>query len=317
MKVLPLFAIVAFTITAAAQSATGNAASNVTAPHNTQLTNSAEATASHNDLNEATSTAARSGHAAASAAQASDISAQLTRSINSKNAKVGDAVEAKTTSKAILANGTKLPKGTRLLGHVTQVQRESHAQHTSELAFSFDHAILRSGREIPIHATLRSISAPRPMVDADSAFDGDANMGGAAMASSGRGAVRGGGGGLLGAGRGAVGGGSALAGGALRSSGNLAGGAVNSVDSTTANAGAATTAEMGAMANAGQRNLAGAVQTSANSNTQGELIPVGNMRGVSFYNTSGADSSAMLQGSGRNIDLYSGSQMTLAVSASH
>lgn len=315
MKVLPLFAIAAFTLTAAAQSAATNSASSVTAPHNTQVTQSAAAAASRNGASEATETAARSGHLAASSAQASNVSAQLTRSINSKNAKVGDAVEAKTTHSAMLSDGTKLPKGTRLLGHVTQVQRESHAQHTSELAFDFDHAVLRNGREVPIHAMLTSLTAPRPL-NADAGFDGNADAGGGMMAPSGGGALRGGGG-VLGAGGGAVGGGSALAGGALRSGGNLAGGAVNRVGSTTASADAAATGEMGAMANAGQRNLGGALQTSANSSTQGEIIPVGNMRGVSFYNTSGTDSATMLQGSGRNIDLNSGSQMTLAVSASH
>lgn len=314
MKVFPLFAIAAFTLTASAQSASTNSTSSVTAPHNTQLSNSAAAAASRNGASEATSTAAQSGRAPASAAQASNVSAQLTRSINSKNAKVGDAVEAKTIHKAVLSDGTRLPKGTRLLGHVTKVQRESHAQHTSELAFNFDHAVLRGGREIPIHAMLTSLSAPRPMADADSAFDGDANMGGAAMAPAGSGAVRGGGG-LLGAGRGAVGGGNALAGGALRSGGNLAGGAANSVGSTTAGAGGATTGEVGAMANAGQRNLTGSVQSSATSSTHGEIIPVGNMRGISFLSGSSADSSAMLEGSGRNIDLNSGSQMTLAVSS--
>lgn len=310
MKVLPLLVMAAFTITAAAQSAAGNAASDVTAPHNTQVTNDAAAAASRSGASEATNTAARSGRLAASSAQASDVSAKLTKSINSKNARVGDAVEAKTTHSAMLADGTKLPKGTRLLGHVTQVQRESHAQKTSELAFSFDRAVLHNGREVPIHAVLRSLSAP-PSLNSDSAFDGDANAGDGMMAANG------GGGGLLGAGRGAVGGGSALAGGALRSGGNVAGGAVNRVGSTTASADAAATGEMGAMASTGQRNIGGALQTSANSTTQGEVIPVGNMRGVSFYNTSGADSAAMLQGTGRNIDLYSGSQMTLGVTASH
>lgn len=316
MKVLPLLVMAAFTITAAAQSAAGNAASDVNAPHNTQVTNDAAAAASRSGASEATDTAARSGRLAASSAQASNVSAKLTKSINSKNARVGDAVEAKTTHSAMLADGTKLPKGTRLLGHVTQVQRESHAQKTSELAFSFDRAVLHNGREVPIHAVLRSLSAP-PSLNADSAFDGDANAGDGMMAANGGGVVRGGGGGLLGAGRGAVGGGSALAGGALASGGNVAGGAVNRVGSTTASADAAATGEMGAMANTGQRNIGGALQTSANSTTQGEVIPVGNMRGVSFYNTSGADSAAMLQGTGRNIDLYSGSQMTLGVTASH
>jgi hypothetical protein len=223
---------------------------------------------------------------------------------------VGDPVEAKTTSKALLADGTRLPKGTKLIGHVTDVSRESKAHKTSHLAFAFDHAVLRNGREVPIHAVLRSLSAPAPMVGADGAFAGDGAMSAPMIAGGGGGAVRGGGG-LLGGGGGLVGGGSALAGGALNAGGNVAGGAVHSLGSATA----ATSGEMNAMTHTGNRSLAGTLGGGANTSTQGQLIPVGNLHGVSFSSGSDSSSSAMFQGQGRNVDLSSGSTMSLAVSA--
>lgn len=341
MKVLPLFAILAFTVSAGAQTATGNTASDVTTPHSNisqgaaatasrsgldetgaaaaqsrHVTGSAaeagsisrSATATSGSLNEASAAAARSGHLAGSASHATDISAELTKNIDSKHAHVGDLVEAKTTSKALLANGTRLPKGTHLIGHVTEVSRETKAHKTSHLAFAFDHAVLRNGNEIPIHAVLQSLSAPAPMMNADGDLAGDAAMNTPMM--SGGGAARGRGG-LLGGGGGVVGGGNALAGGALRSGGNVAGGAVNSVGSASA----ATSGEMNAMTHSGNRNLTGSLGGGANTSAQGQLIPVGNLRGVTFSSASDSSSSAMLQGQGRNVSLSSGSTMSLAVSA--
>lgn len=345
MKVLPLFAILAFTVSAGAQTATGNAASDVTTPHS-NISQSAAAAASRSSLNEtgtaaaqsrhitgsaaeagsisrsatatsgslngASAAAVRSGHLAGSSSQATDLSAELTKNIDSKHAKMGDLVEAKTTRKALLANGTRLPKGTRLIGHVTEVSRETKSHKTSQLAFAFDHAVLRNGREVPIHAVLQSISAPAPMMNADGDLAGDAAMNTPIMA--GGGAARGRGG-LLGGGGGVIGGGSALAGGALRSGGNVAGGAMNTVGRTTAGANAATTGDMNAATRAGNRSLGGSLDTATGANTQAQLIPVGNMRGVTFSSSPNSSSSAMLQGQGRNIDLSSGSQMSLAVSA--
>lgn len=345
MKALPLFAILAFTVSAGAQTATGNATSNATTPQSTvsqsaaaaasrsglnetgaaaaqsrHITGSAaeagslshSATATSGSLDQASAATARSGHLAGSASQATDLSAELAKSIDSKHAHVGDLVEAKTTSKALLADGTRLPKGTHLIGHVTEVSRETKAHKTSHLAFAFDHAVLRNGREVPIHAVLQSISAPAPMMSADGDLAGDGAMNTPVMA--GGGAARGRGG-LLGGGGGVVGGGSALAGGALSTGGNVAGGAVNTVGRTTAGAGAATMGGMNAAAGAGNRSLSGSLNTATGANTQAQLIPVGNMRGVTFSSSPNSSSSAMLQGQGRNIDLSSGSQMSLAVSA--
>ncbi|HEU4983705.1 MAG TPA: hypothetical protein VFT88_13575, partial [Acidobacteriaceae bacterium] len=268
---------------------------------------SRSAGATSGSLNEAGAAAAQSRHLAGSASQATNVSAELTRSLDSKHAKVGDPVEAKTTSKALLADGTKLPKGTKLIGHVTEVSSETKAHKTSQLAFAFDHAVLHNGREVPIHAVLRSLSAPAAMADADGAFGGDAGVS-APMMSAG-----GGGGGLLGGGGGLVGGGSALAGGALHTGGNVAGGAAHSLRGATAGASAATSGEMNAMTHAGNRSLGG--NLGAGTGTQGQLIPVGNLRGVSFFSGSDASSSATFQGQGRNVDLSSGSTMSLAVSA--
>src|SRR5260370_3678216 len=109
-----------------------------------------------------------------SAAEATTVSAALTQKLTSKNAKVGDSVSAKTLSEARLSNGTRLPKGSKLLGHVTEVQAKGGAHHDGHIAFLFDRAVLRDGQEIPIHARLQSISAPAAptLTDTDALYAG-------------------------------------------------------------------------------------------------------------------------------------------------
>ena len=94
MKYLSFFAMAALSISAYAQTPTSAAADST--------------------LNSAASASARQDHVASSATEASSVSAALTKSIDTKNAHVGDQVFAKTTSAAVLTDGTRLPKGTKL-----------------------------------------------------------------------------------------------------------------------------------------------------------------------------------------------------------
>jgi hypothetical protein len=310
MKALLIVTVAAFSVSVSAQNVSSSTSSGVTTPGHTQVSQSTDAAASRNGVSESNDTAARVGKASASAAQASDVSAELTKKIDSKDAKVGDSVEAKTTSEMRLADGTKLPKGTRLVGHVTEVSRKSSEEKTSHLAFGFDHAILRDGREVPIHAALMSLSAPAPMAASAGAAD-DSMMAGSGMGAGGGGGMSaGGGGGMRSSGGGGLLGG---AGGAVRGTTGLAGGAVNNVATTTGNVGTAATNTVGATAHAGTQGLGAATSGVAETGTQA----VGNLQGVTFRSSSDAQSAATLEGAGRNIHLDSGSQMTLAVSASH
>jgi hypothetical protein len=307
MKAILLCVVATFAVNAGAQAASGNEASSVTAPGHTAVTQNSEAAASRNGVSESGDATASAGRTTASAAQASNVSAELTKKVDSKDAKVGDAVEAKTTSTAQLSDGTKLPKGTRLVGHVTEVTHKSADQKTSRLAFGFDHAILRDGREVPIHSMMTSLSAPAPVAASggmtdDAGVDGGGTMGGARAG----GGMRTGGGGLLSSG-----------GSAVRGGGNLAGGAASSLGATTNNVGATAAGGLDSTARMGTQGLSATTDAAAGSGAQVERLPVGNLRGVSFYNAAGASSSTTLESTGKNIHLDSGSQMTLSVAASH
>lgn len=168
--ILAIVAVAAFTATAGAQQSTTSGAASAMGSAHSSVSHASSSAASTAEASTAGSAATQAGRASASAAQATQVSARLTRELNSKHARVGEQVLAKTTSTARLSDGTRLPRGTRLLGHVTQVQAKSRAHHDAHLAFAFDRAILRNGREIPIHAFMRSISAPAPL---DASGSGD------------------------------------------------------------------------------------------------------------------------------------------------
>jgi len=264
---------------------------------------------------------AQAGQASASGVQATGVSAELSKKLDSKDAKVGDEVVAKTTAEAHFADGTKIPKGSRLVGHVTEVQAKSHDNHDSHLAFAFDHAVLKDGREVPIHAWMRSLSAPAPMASTSGSDD---LMAGSGMQGGGGGGSRGGGG-LVGGG-GGVGMANNASGtvrGATGIATNTSSATAGGLNNATSGLDAAASSTVGATGNLGASPAAGA----GGGLVAGTVMPVGNLSGVTFATvnaaggasgsgvtgSAGASIATMLTGHGKNVSLDGGSQMTLAV----
>ena len=80
--------------------------------------------------------------------------------VDAKKAKVGDTVEAKTTSAVKLPDGTELPKGTKLTGKVTDVRARSNSDKTSHLAFNLDEALMKDGHEVPLKVMVMAATVP-------------------------------------------------------------------------------------------------------------------------------------------------------------
>lgn len=91
---------------------------------------------------------------------AASVSAELTKRIDTKNAKQGDEVDARVTSTAKLPDGTELPRGTKLIGKVTDVKAKSKEDKSAHLAFSIDHAVLKDGKQVPVMAAVTSVTGP-------------------------------------------------------------------------------------------------------------------------------------------------------------
>lgn len=83
-----------------------------------------------------------------------NVWAELQKKLDSKKAKVGDPVVAKTSDAVQLGNGTELPKGTRLEGKVTAVNGAS-------VTFSFTQAATKDGKTVPVKVLVTGAEVPQ------------------------------------------------------------------------------------------------------------------------------------------------------------
>src|ERR1700683_695306 len=115
----------------------------------------------------------------AAAVQMRPVNGELVGKLDSKSAKAGGSVGVKTVESMKTVDGTEIPKGSKLLGHVTAVQAHSQAKQNSEMAIQFDHAELKGGQSLAIHSVIESVAPPQ----SDTAANGS-DMSGAPMAAS-------------------------------------------------------------------------------------------------------------------------------------
>lgn len=111
--------------------------------------------------------------------QAASVSAELTKSVDTKKARVGDEINAKITNDAKLPDGTELPKGTKLVGNVVDVKAKSKDEHDSHLVLALNRVVLKDGHEMPIKAAVTSMTAPVSNASFDMPSGGGAVGGGA------------------------------------------------------------------------------------------------------------------------------------------
>jgi hypothetical protein len=115
--------------------------------------------------------------------EASDrvVNAELIGKLDSKSAKVGDTVVAKTKENVKTAGGTIIPRGSRLIGHVAEVQAHDAGHADSTMSIAFERAELKNGQSVAIHALIES-GAPPAAPHSDKAIapslDGGAMSGG-------------------------------------------------------------------------------------------------------------------------------------------
>jgi hypothetical protein len=118
----------------------------------------------------------------ASLADGSPIVAELSSSVDSKKIKQGDAVNARTTADIRADGKTIIPKGTKLIGHVTEAAARAKGGADSSLGIAFDKAILKGGEELPLNVAIVAVAPPpsSPMSGQNMS-----NAGGAPLASPG------------------------------------------------------------------------------------------------------------------------------------
>jgi hypothetical protein len=290
-----------FALSTAAQSQTGAQAGAQTNAQGNAQASKQGAQASGSGA-AASSAAAQTEHGNAALANGSTFNAALNAPIDSRKAKPGDPVTAHTTEPAKSDGKTVLPRGTKLLGHVTQASARSNGESDSSLGVVFDKAILKNGQEVPLNAGIQALASGQSAASAAGPDLDTFGSGGASAAGSG-----------VASGRGALGGVGSTAGGAAGAVTNTAanvgggaGGALNStVNSTASAAGSLNGVSSGAT---GGLNTAG--QLTSDSHGVFGLNGL-NLNSAAANGTQGS----IITSAGKNVHLDSGTQMLLVSQA--
>jgi hypothetical protein len=127
------------------------------------------------------SSAAPSSPTAAPVADLRPVQVELTQKLDSKTAKNGDSVVAQTKSTIKTADGTEIPKGSKLVGHILAVQ-PSDSGKNSQVALKFDQVEIKGGQSMTVQSQIESIT---PVGAEQSAMDSPATSPGSAPQSAG------------------------------------------------------------------------------------------------------------------------------------
>jgi hypothetical protein len=211
------------------------------------------------------------------------IPGELVSKLDTKNAKTGDPVVIKTTEKATTSTGIEIPKGSKIVGRVTDVEAKGTSSDNSRVTIQFDQAELKGGQNLPIRSVIQSIA---PAANGSSA---DA-MGGAPAA--------------------APAGGSPSSGGAV--SGNGGSASSGSTPSTGSTPSASSSPTQSGAAQSGPPQAGMIVARNGNVAIRTTSIPgvflAGNANGQPFSNAAGA-----LLGAKQDVHLDGGTMMVVAI----
>jgi len=223
----------------------------------------------------------------------------LTAPVDSKKAKPGDPVAARTTEPTKSNGKTVIPKGSKLVGHVTQASARANGDSESALGIVFDKAILKNGQEMPLNVAIQALASGQSTVGATAGDDM------AAMGSAG--------GSAMGSGR-------AMGGGALGGVTSTAGATAGTVTNTAASTANTTGGTLNSTVHSATNTAASGPGAVGGLNATGQLISnshgVFGMQGVNLGSaTTGAAQGSLITAAGKNLHLASGTQMLLVTQA--
>ncbi len=88
--------------------------------------------------------------------------AKIVGAISTRKAKVGDTLTAKTVGNYKLADGSEVPKGSKLVAKVTLATSKKDGNGTAILSFRFDQVEMKGGSTVPIHGFVTAIGPALP-----------------------------------------------------------------------------------------------------------------------------------------------------------
>jgi hypothetical protein len=82
----------------------------------------------------------------------------LEKWVDARKNKVGDEVIAKTTENVKSEGRVVIPRGSKIVGHVTEAKARAKDESESAVGIAFDHAVLKDGREVPLALEIQAIA---------------------------------------------------------------------------------------------------------------------------------------------------------------
>jgi len=94
------------------------------------------------------------------AGPANTIPTELSKSLDSRKLKQGDPVEAKTSEQWRAPDGTLVPPGSKVMGHITESSARAKGAPQSQLGIAFDEIAMKDGRTLPLKASIQAVGPP-------------------------------------------------------------------------------------------------------------------------------------------------------------
>ncbi len=237
------------------------------------------------------STSAQAGQNSVSLSSGTTIEAALSSPVDARKNKEGDQVVARTTQ-AVKSDGqVVIPKGSRLVGHVTQAKAKAKGESQSALGIVFDRAVLKNGQEVPLHVVIQALAAAEGSASTPlGAADTMGSAGGSGRAGN-------------------------SGGGVVSGVGSTAGSTAGAVTSTAGAAGSTATGAVGATANTAASTTGAAGRGAAAALTSSSTGVIG-LQGLALNSeVSSATQGSLIVSSTKNVHLDSGTRMVLRVAA--
>jgi hypothetical protein len=111
------------------------------------------------------------------------VQAELIKAVDARKAKPGDEVVAKVTQEVKANDKVVLPKGSKVMGKVTQAQGRSKGQDESHLGLAFNSVVTKDGTQIPLSFTIQAVANSSGAM-AQAALDAQANSASISMSNN-------------------------------------------------------------------------------------------------------------------------------------
>jgi len=110
---------------------------------------------------------------------------KVDKTLDSSKLKEGDTVEVETSGSFKLPDGTLVPKGSKLVGHVTTSKARSKGDTQSQLAVTFDKLNITNGKQLSVKGIVQAVFPPAAEVDPGVPGAATSHGGGGAFSTAG------------------------------------------------------------------------------------------------------------------------------------